>query len=317
MNSIEIFSIALGLSNPWYVEKVEFLDSAESLSKEFICIQTLIVAIGSDAASTAYDTVDRVWPYLNFFQHSCFLHARVLCVKNSEGEIHQGSVPWICPGMGFTLLFEAYAMLLIESGMPVNKMSSCMNVTVPRLWRVFDYRIERAVSGDDLSTVTEVGMYETSHKKRHNCVTVFADLSTRRVIHACKSRDTPTVESFVQFLEEKGGKKENMEVVSMDMTPTFISGVMESLPDACMVFDRCHLVQSLNNALDDVRKGNDLLKGYKYAVLKKYGKLSRNKKSELDYVLMMYPTLGEAYRLWELFMDMFSVVKPEEAKGYL
>ncbi|MDR1224270.1 MAG: transposase [Tannerella sp.] len=28
-------------------------------------------------------------------------------------------------------------------------------------------------------------------------------------------------------------------------------------------------------------------------------------------------TLGEAYRLRELFMKMFTVVKPEEAKGYL
>jgi hypothetical protein len=35
-----------------------------------------------------------------------------------------------------------------------NKVSSCMNVTSPRVWRVFDYRIERAVSGDDPSTVT-------------------------------------------------------------------------------------------------------------------------------------------------------------------
>jgi hypothetical protein len=34
MNSREIFSIALGLSTPWYVKKVEFLGSADSLSKE-------------------------------------------------------------------------------------------------------------------------------------------------------------------------------------------------------------------------------------------------------------------------------------------
>jgi transposase len=32
---------------------------------------------------------------------------------------------------------------------------------------------------------------------------------------------------------------------------------------------------------------------------------------------MTYPTLGEACHLRELFMDMFTVVKPEEAKGSL
>jgi transposase len=81
------------------------------------------------------------------------------------------------------------------------------------------------------------------------------------------------------------------------------------------------MVQSLNKALDEVRirerKGNDLLKGHKYTVLKKYDKLSRDKKSELEDVLMMYPRLGEAYRLREHFLEMFSVVKPEESKGYL
>jgi transposase len=325
MNSTEIFSTALGLSSPWYVEKAEFLDSAESISKELHLYMNFERGYkfpsGSEGISTAYDTVERVWQHLNFFQHSCFLHARVPRVKNSEGEIHQVSVPWARPGSGFTLLFEAYAMLLIESEMPVNKVSSCMDVTAPRLWRVFDYWIERAVSGDDLSRVTEVGMDETSRKKGHNYVTVFADLSTRRVIHACEGKDASTVESFVESLEEKGGKKEAIEVVSMDMSPAFISGVLETLPGACMVFDKFHLVQSLNKALDEVRKkerkGNDLLKGYKYTVLKKYDKLSRDKKSELDYVLMTYPTLGEAYRLRELFMDMFTVVKPEEAKGYL
>jgi hypothetical protein len=73
--------------------------------------------------------------------------------------------------------------------------------------------------------------------------------------------------------------------------------------------------------LDEVRiaerKGNDLLKGHKYTVLKKYKNLSANKKSELDYILMMYPKLGEAYRLRELFCDVFSIADPEKAKGYL
>jgi transposase len=325
MNSTEIFSIALGLSIPWYVEKAEFVDSKGGLTKELHLYLNFErgykFPIGSAQSSTAYDTVDRVWQHLNFFQHSCFLHARVPRVKNSDGEIHQVSVPWARPGSGFTLLFEAYTMLLIESEMPINKVSNCMNVTAPRIWRVFDYWIERAVSKDDLSGITEVGMDETSRKKGHNYVTVFADLSTRRVIHVCEGKDASTVERFVQSLEDKGGKRENIEVVSMDMSPAFISGILETLPNACMVFDKFHLVQSLNKSLDEVRaherKGNELLKGHKYTVLKKYEKLSGSKKSELDYVLMMYPTLGEAYRLRELFMDVFSILNPEEAKGYL
>jgi hypothetical protein len=167
MNSIEIFSIASGLSSPRYVDKAEFLNSAENISKELHLYPNFKrgyqFASGSDAAPTANDTVDRVRQHPNFFQRSCFLHVCVPRVKNSEGEIHQVSEPRFRPGSGFTLFFEVYAMLLIESGMPVNKASSRMNVTTPR--HAFDYRIERAVSGEDPSTVAEVGMDETSRKK--------------------------------------------------------------------------------------------------------------------------------------------------------
>jgi len=325
MNSSEIFGIALGLSSPWYVEKVELLESADLLSKELHIYLNFERGFKFEDSkgeqTTAYDTVDRSWQHLNFFQHHCYLHARVPRIRSKEGDIHQVAVPWARANSGFTLLFEAYTMLLIESEMPIAKVSRCVNVRSARIWRVFDYWIGLAVGKDKLSDVTQVGMDETSRKKGHNYVTVFADLEQRRTIHVCEGRDADTVADFAESLESKGGSKDNIEIVSMDMSPSFISGVMSHFPDAQIVFDKFHLVQSLNKALDEVRiaerKGNDLLKGHKYTVLKKYGNLSMQKKSELDYVLMMYPRLGEAYRLRELFLDVFSIPDPEEAKGYL
>jgi transposase len=272
-------------------------------------------------STTAYDTIDRTWQHLNFFQHRCYLHARVPRIKTGENSIHQVAVPWARENSGFTLLFEAYTMLLIESEMPVSKVSACVKVTAPRIWRVFNYWIVRAFSKDRLATVTQIGMDETSRKKGHHYVTVFADLEQRRVIHVCEGKDAGTVEDFTKSLETKGGSKDKIEIVSMDMSPAFISGVMDHLPNAQLVFDKFHLIQSLNKTLDEVRiaerKGNELLKGHKYTVLKKYDKLSMEKKSELEYLLLMYPKLGEAYRLRELFVDVFTIVEPEDAKGYL
>lgn len=322
MNSKEIFRIALGLSNPWYVERVEFIDSTDSKELHlYLNFERGYQFPTSTGSSSAYDTVDRTWQHLNFFQHRCYLHARVPRVKTGEGSIHQVSVPWARENSGFTLLFEAYAMLLIESEMPVSKVSECTKVTAPRIWRVFNYWIQRALSKDTLDEVTQIGMDETSRKKGHNYITLFADLEQRRTIHICEGRDADTIEDFTKSLEAKGGDKQKIEIVSMDMSPAFISGAMEHLPDAQLVFDKFHLVQSLNKALDEVRiaerKGNDLLKGHKYTILKKYGNLSLEKKNALDYVLMMYPKLGEAYRLRELFVDVFNIPDPEEAKGYL
>ena len=324
MNSTEIFSIALGLKQPWIVSKVEFVEVNPTerelhIQLDFERGSRFISDTGESV--TAYDTKNKEWQHLNFFQHRCYLHARVPRIKNQKGQIHFVEVPWARPGSGFTLMFEAFAMLLIESEMPVSKVSSCVGVSQPRVWRVFDYWITRAYSKDDLSTVKQIGLDETSRKKGHSYVTQFVDMETRRTVFVTEGKDSSTIASFVDELETKGGKKENIELVSMDMSVPFVSGAMTHLPDSQIVFDKFHLVQSLNKALDEVRKierkGNELLKGHRYTILKKYENLSTAKKSELDNLLPLYPTLGEAYRLRELFMDVFDIVDIDEAKGYL
>ena len=169
MNSSEIFGIALGLSSPWYVECVEFIESGNAQSKD------LHIYLNFERGfkftdhrgdmTTAYDTVDRSWLHLNFFQHHCFLHARVPRIKSKAGDIHQVNVPWARANSGFTLLFEAYMMLLIESEMPISKVAHCINVRLARIWRVFDYWIGLAVGKDKLDEVTHIGMDETPKKR--------------------------------------------------------------------------------------------------------------------------------------------------------
>lgn len=324
MNSAMIFSLALGLEKPWVITNVEFVEAGSNEKELHIHIdfeRGFRFQAGSETKATAYDTENRYWQHLNFFQHRCYLHARVPRIKRKDGKISTVEVPWSRPGSGFTLLFEAYAMLLIESEMPVNKVSDCVGATAPRIWRVFDYWIERAIVNDNLSEVKRIGMDETSRKKGHSYVTSFVDLDTRRTIFVTEGKDASTVDAFVGALEKRGGKKEDVKLVSMDMSAAFISGALSYLPEAHLVFDKFHLVQSLNKALDEVRKaerkGNELLKGHRYTILRKHKNLSKVKQAELDMLLPLYPTLGEAYRLRELFLDVFEIPEAEEAKGYL
>lgn len=324
MNSAMIFSLALGIDRPWVITNIEFVEVGSKEKELHIDIdfeRGYRFKTSTGECVTAYDTENRRWQHLNFFQHRCYLHARVPRIKHKDGKINIVEVPWSRPGSGFTLLFEAYAMLLIESEMPVNKVSDCVGATAPRIWRVFDYWIERAVANDRLGEVKQVGMDETSRKKGHSYVTQFVDLEARRTIFVTEGKDASTVDAFVEEVKKRGGMKENIELVSMDMSAAFISGALSYLPEAQLVFDKFHLVQSLNKALDEVRKaerkGNELLKGHRYTILRKHKNLSKAKQAELDMLLPLYPTLGEAYRLRELFLDVFEIPEAEEAKGYL
>lgn len=87
------------------------------------------------------------------------------------------------------------------------------------------------------------------------------------------------------------------------MSPAFISGCEQNLPNASITFDRFHVVKEVNNAMDKLRKmerkGNDTLKGHKYTFLK--NNLTAKRKMERDLLIDSYPKLGEGYRLKEMF----------------
>lgn len=54
---------------------------------------------------------------LNFFEHHYFLHCKVPRITTSEGKVRTVDVPWARAQSGFTLLFEAFALALIEREM--------------------------------------------------------------------------------------------------------------------------------------------------------------------------------------------------------
>jgi transposase len=99
-----------------------------------------------------------------------------------ERETDTVKVSWARPGVGFTLLFEAFSMLLIESEMPVVKAADIIDLYPQPLWKVFPYLVEKAHQADDHSQVTVLGIDETSSKKGHSYVSVVVHMEQRKVV---------------------------------------------------------------------------------------------------------------------------------------
>jgi transposase len=117
-----------------------------------------------------------------------------------------------------------------------------------------NYWIEKAREKMDLSSVCEIGTDETSSKKGHDYITLFVDMERRKVIDIQEGKDRKTIAEFVFRLENRQGDRRQIEQVSIDMSPAFIAGTLKMLPNAQMTFDRFHLIQHLNRAMDEVRK---------------------------------------------------------------
>ena len=199
MNSTEIFTLALGLKEPWEIIDVEISLETDSVKELNIYLGFKRGAKFDDEAGvscTVHDTQKRTWRHLNFFEHTCNLHCAVPRIRTSDGKVRLVGVPWARSGSGFTLLFEALTMALIEREMPVNKIGQLLGENAHRIWTIFNHWIGLAYQADDPSTVTQLGFDETSRRKGHNYVTVAVDLEAHRVLHVVKGKDGNTIKEI-------------------------------------------------------------------------------------------------------------------------
>ena len=324
MNSERLFELALGLASPWLISSVAFVEKDDGRSQLEIELSFTRGAKFKDVSGVlcpVHDTIEREWQHLDFFQHRCILRARVPRIRTSAGKVKQVPVPWARPGSGFTLLFEAFALCLVECETPVKRAASVLQVYPQRVWKVFDYWMERARERDDQSKVETLGIDETSSKKGHAYVTLAADMKERRVIFATPGKNAETVSRLTEHLKSKNVPAGQIKKVCIDMSPAFISGVQKEFPNADVVFDRFHVNKMLNEAMDEVRRReraeHQALKHHKYTFLKKPENLTDKQKIQKAQLIIDYPTLGEAVRLKELFDDFWQFHDKELAMGWL
>ena len=155
---------------------------------------------------------------------------------------------------GFTLLFEALirtmcrqmpcasvARMVGESGIGSRRFASA-TWGLPGEGRSFN--------------VTMLAMDETSSRRGHNYLTFAADAEARKVVFVTEGRDANTVAELSQFLSEHKAELEEIASVSIDMSPAFIKGVSEHLPNARITFDKFHVIAHASTAVDKTGASN-------------------------------------------------------------
>jgi transposase len=324
-NSKKIFEIALQLEAPWYIKDIQFKATKNKTQGRLDIYLDFPPGFkfkdDEDIECAVHDTKMKTWRHLDFFQHTCYLHARVPRIRTSSGSIRLVEVPWARPNNGFTLLFEAFAMTLIECEMPIRRVAKTLNTSSPRLWRVFSHWINQARKKVNLDGLKKIGMDETSSRRGHNYIMVSVDLDQKRVIYASPGKDENTVSNLCNYLKTKEIEPDSISHFSIDMSPALIAGIRNNFPDSTIVYDRFHLKKLLNESMDDLRrlerKEHELLKGQRYTFLRKQKDLTDDQKQAKFELTELFPRLGEGVRFVELFDDFYTFKDNEQAAGYL
>lgn len=326
MDTNVIFAAALGINEPWYVESVEFNTEAKKLEIHLNFKKgsyfPYVNEDGSVESNSAYDTVEKRWRHLNFFQHECYLIARVPRIKNHAGKIQTYAPDWSGLSNGFTLLFEA-VILQLAKDMPVSRIANLLNVSDKLIWSILDSYVSQAREFETYDDVSKIGVDETSLAKGHNYISMFVDLEKRRTIFVAEGKSNETVKQFKKDFTAHKGDVLQITDVSCDMSPAFIKGVKENLPNAEITFDKFHVLKIINEAVDKVRreeaKDNPILSGTRYLFLKNEKNLTAKQRQQKQELLLSEVNLKsmEALNMRETFQQIYHAENNIEFVGLL
>ena len=314
----ELFGIALGVEEPVYIDEIAFdiVEGELHIHMNFRRGGRFPCSECGEPDKRVHDTVEKTWRHLNFFQYKCYIHLRTPRTKCDKCGERLWIPPWGRKQSGFTLLFEAFVMRLAKE-MPVIQIAELVGETDTRIWRIVRGHVKRSYKLKRFVNVSKLGVDETSSRKGHNYVTTFADMDSGEVLFATEGRDGGTIKSFVDELPNHEADPKLIKEITMDMSPAFISGATNHLPDASITFDKFHVIQALNKAQDEVRrteqKLNPLLKKSRYIWLKNPENLNAEQKKQLETLRFENTKTAKVYQMKLTFQDIYRSIKEPKA----
>ena len=147
--------------------------------------------------------------------------------------------------------------------------------------------LSKKFSHPRLKDIRWIAVDEIAVKKGHKYLTVVLDLETGAVIFVGDGKGADALLPFWKRLKHSPAA---IKAVAIDMSPAYISAVMDHLPEASIVFDHFHVIKLYNDKLSDLRRDlhreatdqlqKDVLKGTRWLLLKNPAHLDKTKGEE-------------------------------------
>ena len=171
----------------------------------------------------------------------CKVHGRI-----------QEDVPWAAPYSRETYRFE-YLLVKYCCNMNQSKVAEELRIPKSTVSDILHRLIKRGRDGHKIRSLKVIGIDEISYKKGRKYTTVVYDMVRSQVVWVGQGKGRSTIERF--FLEELSEyQRARIRYATCDMSRAYMGAIKEYCPNVTLVLDRFHIVKSLNEAVDEVRK---------------------------------------------------------------
>jgi transposase len=181
--------------------------------------------------------------------------------------------------------------------------------------RAIDLRyLERWAAGRRKPALRQMGVDELYLGKKQKFVTVVSNLESQEPLWFGEERKKETLDEFfrTQLSRKQRGR---MEAACLDMWEPYRLSLEDWVPGCRLVYDKFHILQHANAAIDEVRRAEffrqggrkrELVKGKRWLLLSRWVNLNTEKKRQLNQLFRLNRRVMKAYllkeslnRLWE------------------
>lgn len=224
-----------------------------------------------------------------------------------------------------TIPYEIYVYELCRNN-SIENVSKLTNLSHGKCQRIFNHYAQLEIANRGPIKTEYLGIDDFAVRKGHKYNTAINDLTTNSLIDIIEGRTKDEVIAYINDLPDDF--KRQIKAVSMDMSRSYCSSIIEALPNAKPVIDRFHIAQLFHNLIDDARKHiqNKVRKeegdktkvfGIRWALLKNFEDLTAEEIEKLFKICDEYPKLGECLAIKEEFRKFFAINTKENAAAFL
>jgi transposase len=160
--------------------------------------------------------------------------------------------PWKGRSKHFTQELEAFTVTLMRK-IPVKRAGQILGESGSRKWRMHFAHVRAEHARLCFDNVVWLGADAMNRRKEHNDLTVFADLTAKRVLFATPGTDSSFWGEFAAELLLHNGHPEAIQHVAIDMSAAYTNVVSDNLGNSRVVYDKFHAIQSVVAACNFVR----------------------------------------------------------------
>jgi transposase len=307
VNEKDFYQRLLGVEAPWKVTGVELDLEHQRVEIEVSCeVVEWVDEAGKRAHLHGYE--ERRWRHLDTCQCKTWVKAKVPRVRYDDGSTQMVRVPWAENRSRFTSMFETFAIRVLLASASLQAGCQILHLSWDQAQQIMERAVERGLARRQIEGLRYVGLDEKSFGHGQSYISLLCDLEASRVLEVSLSRSYDATRGLWLALSQ--AQRDLVEAVAMDMWDAYLTATHICVPQAHIVYDKFHVSQELNQAIDLIRrkehqslfaKGDSRLKGTRQWWLMRPEKLGPERKKHFDQLVGSQLKAARAWSAKQLF----------------